>query len=640
MSRELVMHVHAALGWMLVALLLVIGVRILKIQESSEVAFKPDTEIRFELGKDSYLPNLKMKLIWCPPGIFERGGGNVGDRPIHPVRLTKGFWLAETETTQAQYVSLMGTNPSGFPNAGLTAPVEQVSWYDARAFLECLAHHYGGALPDGYVFGLPTEAQWEYACRAGLPPGIEIYHPPGPLNEEGDFIAPLLDELGWYAGNSGVDYAGGVPSHFWTPTLHPSKTAGTHPVAQKIPNPWGFYDMLGNVAEWCQDYRMPYYLRGLQIDPEGTLLAGRGRIYRGGAWYDACTTCRVFDRNYDWPDFRSFAVGLRVCIRPKTWHERRAAGENVEAFERNKINVFLETMAESQQPPEESATHTDMVIRPRSRWAARRYAATATIVDMWGVDDEQLWAVGGAGTILHGNGTSWEPQDSGTNAFLNAIWGADSRNIWAVGSSGVIRHWNGESWRPQVSGVKVPLRGIWGTGKDSVWAVGDSGTILRWDGSNWTREPLTLRVHLRGIWGSGPDNVWAVGSYGATLQWNGTGWRQQPSGTQADLRAIHGTSAQDIWAVGSHGTVLRWTTSHYWASRNTNFDGFLTDIWATESGETWITGTDGIIGRWAGIRWTYEDPGTTEDLHGIWRTSSKHVYVTGTKLILTNAPRP
>lgn len=287
-------------------------------EPASQSGFLPRQFPSVREGRDFVLPELGIKLIWCPPGDFIMGGTDITEEPPHPVTLSQGFWLGETEITQAQYEKVVGENPSGFPHAGPNAPVECVDWYDAVAYGKTLTKLYQHILPEGYVFGLPTEAQWAHACRAQLPYGIEIYDPPGPLNQEGDYMAPLLDELGWYSGNSGVTYPGGCPSYFWVPSNHPSETAGTHPVAQKKPNPWGFYDMLGNVSEWCFDIHCYRYLSGHQVDPEGPLVTGEGRVYRGGAWYDRCTACRVFDRSHDHPNFWSFAVGFRLALRPIT----------------------------------------------------------------------------------------------------------------------------------------------------------------------------------------------------------------------------------------------------------------------------------------------------------------------------------
>ena len=154
-----------------------------------------------------------MEMVWCPPGTFKMGGE-------HQVTLAKGFWMGKTEVTQAQWKSVMGNNPSDYKGDDL--PVENVSWNDCQKFCEKMG------------LQLPTEAQWEYACRAGSP---------GKYAGTGN-----LDDMGWWGGNSGEK---------------------THPVGQKQPNAWGLYDMHGNVWEWCADGDGSY------------------RVLRGGSWYNS-----------------------------------------------------------------------------------------------------------------------------------------------------------------------------------------------------------------------------------------------------------------------------------------------------------------------------------------------------------------
>ncbi|MBX2803130.1 MAG: formylglycine-generating enzyme family protein [Myxococcales bacterium] len=156
-----------------------------------------------------------FRLRWIPAGEFLMGApAKEADRrenePQYPVRISRGFWLGETLVTQVQWLDVMGSNPSRFQDGEdwPSRPVEQVSWNDCQAFLE--------RLPDGLTWRLPTEAEWEYACRAGT---TEARY-------------GQLEDVAWY----GVD--------------------STKPVGTKVPNAWGLYDMLGNVWEWCADYYM------------------------------------------------------------------------------------------------------------------------------------------------------------------------------------------------------------------------------------------------------------------------------------------------------------------------------------------------------------------------------------------------
>ena len=229
----------------------------------------------------------KMEMVWCPPGSFLMGcpvseGGHINDGIQHQVTLTHGFWIGRYEVTQRQWVSVMGKireekvffgliernvdiNRSRF--AGADRPVENVSWDDCQRFIEKI-----NATGD-VTASLPTEAQWEYACRAGTPESSE-------------------DELGskaWYEDNS---------------------CEATHSVGQKKPNAWGLYDMLGNVWEWCSDWYEDYP-RGGVTDPTGPV-SGSYRVCRGGGWSSFSRACHSSFRNWCWPGVRDSSRGFRI----------------------------------------------------------------------------------------------------------------------------------------------------------------------------------------------------------------------------------------------------------------------------------------------------------------------------------------
>jgi formylglycine-generating enzyme required for sulfatase activity len=217
-----------------------------------------------------------MTMIYVAPGSFMMGSprseeGHDDDETQHHVTLTKGYWLGETEVTQAQWGSVMGNNPSYFK--GMSRPVERVSWEDCQAFIANVnrevRRQFGGDAR------LPTEAEWEYACRAG---SIGNYAGTGELND-----------MGWYCDNS---------------------EAKTHKVKGKKANAWGFYDMHGNVWEWCQDW-YGTYPSGAVTDPTGSA-SGDGWVLRGGSWYSA-GDCRSANRSGDRPGSRNGSYGFRLC---------------------------------------------------------------------------------------------------------------------------------------------------------------------------------------------------------------------------------------------------------------------------------------------------------------------------------------
>jgi len=207
---------------------------------------------------------VKMELVLVKPGAFTMGEK---DSAICRVTLTRPFYLGKYEVTQEQWEKVMGSNPSKFK--GAKHPVETVSWDDCQSFLAKLKEK-----APGHPFALPTEAQWEYACRAGSTTDPDSW-----------------DEWAW-----GVNTAGGT----------------THPVGEKKPNPWGLYDMHGNVWEWCADFYGPYP-SAAQTNPTGPA-SGRTRVLRGGSWGgyigEVRSACRRASRPAEGDDY----IGLRCVV--------------------------------------------------------------------------------------------------------------------------------------------------------------------------------------------------------------------------------------------------------------------------------------------------------------------------------------
>lgn len=249
-----------------------------------------------------------QRMRWIRPGPFSMGSPETeagrwdNEGPEHEVVLTRGYWLADTPCTQAVWTAVMSANPSRFQSP--TRPVEQVSWEECKAFFERL-----NAQVEGLEARFPTEAEWEYACRAGTRTSTYA----GQLVIQGDSNGPILDDIAWYAGNSGVgfDLEEFEDSSRWPRKQYPHKRAGTRPVAMKRPNDWGLYDMLGNVWEWCADWRGPYAAdRG--VDPTGPAL-GSDRVLRGGSWLANARHVRAAFRLGYSPDDRSSGIGFRLA---------------------------------------------------------------------------------------------------------------------------------------------------------------------------------------------------------------------------------------------------------------------------------------------------------------------------------------
>ncbi len=239
---------------------------------------------------------VKMELVPVPAGEFMMGSpssesGRGNDESRHRVRITKPFYMSVTEVTQEQYRAIMGTNPSHF-NGDSRLPVERVSWNDAVEFCRRLSER------TGMDARLPTEAEWEYACRAGSRTTYSFGDSPHSL---GDYA--------WYEGNS---QRAGI--YLRNPLGGPYQGNTTHPVGQKKPNAWGLYDMHGNVWEWCEDwYGADYYANSAVEDPKGPG-SGSSRIARGGAWDQNAANCRSATRGTCAPTNRFPNIGFRVVL--------------------------------------------------------------------------------------------------------------------------------------------------------------------------------------------------------------------------------------------------------------------------------------------------------------------------------------
>ena len=234
--------------------------------------------------------SVAMEMIWVHPGSFTMGQSDISNAsPEHNVTLTKGFYLGKYEVTQAQYEAVMTGNsdglsatPSNWPN-NADRPVEQVSWDDIQKFLTRLNAQEAGNIPAGWAYVLPTEAQWEYACRAGTTTayswGDAITSDDANYNWDGDW-------------NTGSDFK------------------ETRDVGQYSANSWGFFDMHGNVWEWTADWYAAYSSEA-QTDPEGPA-TGSSRVLRGGSWSLTGSGLRSADRHLNYPSFRASNIGFRV----------------------------------------------------------------------------------------------------------------------------------------------------------------------------------------------------------------------------------------------------------------------------------------------------------------------------------------
>ena len=256
-----------------------------ELTESAITAEHPPAEPERKEGEAGYRMTLSINDVeypfrWCPPGMFTMGSpahekGRGGDETQRQVTLSHGFWMLETEVTQDMWESVMSNNPSRF--RGRKLPVETVPWNDCQEYIQKLNVLLAGTpgAPRGYRFSLPTEAQWEYACRAGT---TTAFHFGDTLDRNrANFIATRTADVGSYPANA-----------------------------------WGLHDMHGNVWEWCLDWYGPYPW-GNAMDPVGTS-SGSTRVFRGGGWFSDVDLCRSATRRSREPSIRNSSYGIRLSL--------------------------------------------------------------------------------------------------------------------------------------------------------------------------------------------------------------------------------------------------------------------------------------------------------------------------------------
>jgi formylglycine-generating enzyme required for sulfatase activity len=238
-------------------------------------------------------------MVWAPPGTFLMGSpvteeDRQANETQHSVTLTHGFYIGKDLVTQADFLSVMGYNPSYFNGPRLTndygtdlsRPVENVTWYAAQSYCSQLTlnEQNAGRLPLNWAYRLPTEAEWEYACRAGTTTRFSYGDDP---------TYSSLTSYAWYSGNS---------------------SNMTHDVALKLANPWGMHDVHGDVYEWCQDWLGSYPTNAV-IDPQGPQ-TGSLNVFRGGSWAYGGAACRSAGRYGESPTSTDTFLGFRVVAAP------------------------------------------------------------------------------------------------------------------------------------------------------------------------------------------------------------------------------------------------------------------------------------------------------------------------------------
>jgi formylglycine-generating enzyme required for sulfatase activity len=278
------------------------------------------------IGRDRYglwcefeVRGVRQRLRWIPPGKFQMGspedepGRWPDEGPQHEVTISRGYWMFDTPVTQALWEVVLGAGANKSRFRSPDRPVENVTWHEAQQFVAALGKHC-----DGLRAGLPTEAEWEYACRAGTT--TSVYS--SPHESLGTNNTRAIDLIAWYSENSHIGFQlshGGNPED-WPEKQYNFQKSGTHPVGYKLPNGWGLYDTLGNVWEWCADqWEADAYLRrrrGVSDPVAASDDAEVERVVRGGSWFNKPRIVRTACRDHALPSSEYDSLGFRCRVEP------------------------------------------------------------------------------------------------------------------------------------------------------------------------------------------------------------------------------------------------------------------------------------------------------------------------------------
>ncbi len=295
---------------------------------------------------------------------------------------------------------------------------------------------------------------------------------------------------------------------------------------------------------------------------------------------------------------------------------------------------------------QESLSH--MLSNNNNEWTTMESGATAWLYGVWGSSDNDVFAVGGEGTILHYDGNTWNTMHSGTNVSLNGVWGSSSTDVFAVGQSGTILRYNGNSWNSMSSGTTKTLVGIWGSSDSNIFAVGGAGegsVILHYNGNAWREMQSSNLNGLNGVWGSEASNIFAVGENRTVLRFNGSNWTPMYSSGGAHLNSVWGSQSNDVFAVGEWGFI-----QHYdgirWTEVNRGMAQYLIGIWGSGANKVFaVGGTVGSGGRillYNGNVWSTVHT-TTKWITGVWGSGPNDVFAVGeggTILHYAGEPKP
>lgn len=256
----------------------------------------------------------------------------------------------------------------------------------------------------------------------------------------------------------------------------------------------------------------------------------------------------------------------------------------------------------------------------RPGWTRVTSPTTNALNALWGSAEDDVWAVGAKGTILHWQGSTWTQVHSPTTDTLYAIWGSSAKDVWIVGGLTTLR-WQGSSWEKAVIPISSAY-GIWGSSASDIWIVG--ANAAHWLGSLWAE--VFTDTSPTTIYGARSNDVWGVGGNGHVSRWQGSNWTGYPSPTSSTLAGVWVSSSSDVWIVADE-VWRRHDTS--WSRVVAGGFGGFKGVWGTSAENVWVVGDSGTILRLQGASWFQFSSPTTSALRGVWGSSPDDLWAVG-----------
>ncbi len=260
-----------------------------------------------------------------------------------------------------------------------------------------------------------------------------------------------------------------------------------------------------------------------------------------------------------------------------------------------------------------------------------------TYESVWGISEDNVFAVNNSGGIMHYDGTRWSEMANFPDYYLKDIWGSSENDVFAVGYGGIVLHYDGTEWTEMESslfGNNSSLFAVWGTAKDNVFAVGVYGTILHYDGTQWAEMTSGTSKWLTDIWGNGGDDIFVVSGHipandSSIFHYDGNNWTEMKSGISETLNCVWGNSSDDVFAAGWNGMILHYD-GNTWTEMSSGTDRILYAVWGSSGNDVFAVG-DHMVLHYDGNTWTdiKDDYSYYSGFHGVWGTSGNSVFVVG-----------